>query len=290
MYIEYVIIDNFIINFLLLKSAMASSRVKTGKLKLIISSVLGTVVAVIMPLFSIDNGFLILIKINLGLVMVLIAGEYLTVKKMLIAFCYFLLFTFLSGGLIIGLFCLAGVDYIVYFSVNYNSFMPVGISVLLVYLFTKLTLYLIYNLLKARDIKPFIRKCIIVISGKKFKVNGYIDNSEAIEELREELEAIEERGIELIKADEEESAEYKALEEAEQEKREAIEELEREQDEQREIYQYYIISDNGAHILKQCTNEIVYYIPVLDVYVWGVTRFGTSWDYVLTDIKIDVEV
>lgn len=122
------------------------------------------------------------------------------------------------------------------------------------------------------------------------QVNGYIDNSEAIEELREELEAIEEREIELIKADEEESAEYKALEEAEQEKREAIEELEREQDEQREIYQYYIISDNGAHILKQCTNEIVYYIPVLDVYVWGVTHFGTSWDYVLTDIKIDVEV
>ena len=78
--------------------------------------------------------------------------------------------------MIVGLFYLAGVDFTVYFSVNYNSFMPVGISVLLVYLFTKLTLYLIANLLKSRDIKPFIRKCIIVISGKKFKVNGYIDS------------------------------------------------------------------------------------------------------------------
>ena len=54
-----------------------------------------------------------------------------------------------------------------------------------------------------------------------------------------------------------------------------------------EIYQYFIISDNGAHILQDYTNEIVFYIPVLNVYVWGVTHWGTSWDYVLTNIKID---
>lgn len=61
------------------------------------------------------------------------------------------------------------------------------------------------------------------------------------------------------------------------------------QDEQPEIYQYYIISDSGYNILKYHTNEIVYYIPVLDIYVWGVTHWGTSWDYVLTDIKIEEE-
>ena len=55
----------------------------------------------------------------------------------------------------------------------------------------------------------------------------------------------------------------------------------------REVYQWYIISDNGAEILQQYTNELVYYIPSLGVYVWGVTHYGTSWDYVLTDIKID---
>lgn len=54
-----------------------------------------------------------------------------------------------------------------------------------------------------------------------------------------------------------------------------------------EIFQYYIIDDRGADILQQYTNEIVYYIPSLDIYIWGVTHYGTSWDYVLTDIKID---
>lgn len=55
----------------------------------------------------------------------------------------------------------------------------------------------------------------------------------------------------------------------------------------KQIYQYYIIGDSGVDILQQYTNEIIYYIPSLGVYVWGVAHWGSSWDYVLTDIKID---
>lgn len=54
-----------------------------------------------------------------------------------------------------------------------------------------------------------------------------------------------------------------------------------------DIFQYYIISDNGAMMLKEYTDEIVYYIESLDMYIWGVTHYGTSWDYVLTNIKIN---
>lgn len=56
-----------------------------------------------------------------------------------------------------------------------------------------------------------------------------------------------------------------------------------------DIYQYYIVSDNGARLLEKWTNEIVFYVPLLDCYVWGVTHFGTSWDYVLTEIAIESE-
>lgn len=53
-----------------------------------------------------------------------------------------------------------------------------------------------------------------------------------------------------------------------------------------DIFQYFIVSDNGAEILQEA-GEIVYYNEVLDMYVWGVTHWGTSWDYVLTNIKIE---
>lgn len=53
-----------------------------------------------------------------------------------------------------------------------------------------------------------------------------------------------------------------------------------------DIYQYYIVGDYGAGILKDYTDELVYYNEELDMYLWGVTHYGTSWDYVLTDIKL----
>lgn len=53
-----------------------------------------------------------------------------------------------------------------------------------------------------------------------------------------------------------------------------------------EVYQYYIISDYGARILREYTDEIVYYNEQLDMYLWGITHFGTSWDYVLTDVRL----
>ena len=56
-----------------------------------------------------------------------------------------------------------------------------------------------------------------------------------------------------------------------------------------EVYQYFIISERGAEILQEMTDELVWYNDALDMYVWGVTHWGTSWDYVLTDIKIDLE-
>lgn len=52
------------------------------------------------------------------------------------------------------------------------------------------------------------------------------------------------------------------------------------------VHQDYIISKRGYEILRDYTDELVFYNEKLDLYVWGVTHFGTSWDYVLTDIKL----
>lgn len=122
------------------------------------------------------------------------------------------------------------------------------------------------------------------------QVNGRIDNSEEIDALKEELEKIEDEQIALINIDMETSERYKELEERADNINDKIDELEREQNYEPDIFQYYIISDNGARILKECTNEIVYYLDFLDCYIWGVTHYGTSWDYVLTDIEIETEI
>ena len=70
---------------------------------------------------------------------------------------------------------------------------------------------------------------------------------------------------------------------------ETIEDLREEEENSfcQEIYQYFIVSDNGAEIIQEYTNDPLFYNEELDMYVWGVTHWGTSWDYVLTDVKLN---
>lgn len=108
------------------------------------------------------------------------------------------------------------------------------------------------------------------------QVSGIIDNTYEIEELEEKKEELEE---------ENESSPSQILENEIDEINDKIEELEREQDDQ-EVFQWYIVDDWGGRLLNEI-NEIVYYNETLNMYLWGVTHYGTSWDYVLTSIKID---
>lgn len=116
--------------------------------------------------------------------------------------------------------------------------------------------------------------------------SGMVDNTEEIEALQEkiaELEAIKDR----LEDEESEAEKIEKIENEIAELEEQIEELEEEQDDYPECFQYYIVDGNGAEILKEI-NEIVFYNETLDMYVWGVTHWGTSWDYVLTDIPCNV--
>ena len=118
------------------------------------------------------------------------------------------------------------------------------------------------------------------------QVNGDIDNSEAIDAKREQIETLE---YTRDNSDDDEQIAY--IDGQIAIINEQIDALEWEQHESEhpEIYQYYIISDSGAQLLQEYTNDPIYYLPVLDCYIWGVTHYGTSWDYVLTDCKIVLE-
>lgn len=45
-----------------------------------------------------------------------------------------------------------------------------------------------------------------------------------------------------------------------------------------EIFQWYVIQN--PDFLMSHTDELIFYDNELDLYIWGITHFGTSWDYV----------
>ncbi len=175
-YIEYVIIDNLIIDYLILSLSLRISNCKTNKIKLILSSIIGTIVAVVMPFFNINYLYLFLVKILLALLMCYVAGSYLSIKKYLITVGSFLGVTFLFGGLIFAIFYLADVDFEKGFNFNYDSAFPIGFTILIIYIVYVFLKRLIVKLLKIKGISPFVRKCILVVQGKRISVVGFIDS------------------------------------------------------------------------------------------------------------------
>ncbi len=113
--------------------------------------------------------------------------------------------------------------------------------------------------------------------------SGLVDYTEEKEAIEERLEEIDDQMNDLIDDDKEDSPKYSALEEEKAKLEEQLEEYEDAEQSQPEVYQYFIVSHSGAEILEEI-NEIVYYNEELNLYVWGVTHWGTSWDYVLTDV------
>lgn len=119
--------------------------------------------------------------------------------------------------------------------------------------------------------------------------NVYTDNSEEISDLEDRIADLEDKiaGVEnenIIDALKEDiiadlKNEINAI-------NEEISDLEELQECFPDIYQYYIVSDNAISLLDRAS-EVYFYCEELDMYIWGVTHYGTSWDYVLTNIKID---
>ena len=174
-YIEYAFLDNFIMDFLLLKISLKCAKIKTSNLRLIIASIIGTILTIILSIFSFKSGFTLILKILLGLFIAFLGGNYIKFKDYFLGAFYFFLFTFLSGGSIIAIFNLAGISYENYFLINYDSVIPIGVTFLIIYLLTKCFTLLIENVIKNRESENFFRKCEIVMKGKKLKVVGYID-------------------------------------------------------------------------------------------------------------------
>lgn len=79
-YIEYVIIDNMVMNSLILVLSCMTLKEKVPKLRVFISALVGTLAAIVFTLVSVPGTVALLLKILLGMVMCLIAVKRRTKK------------------------------------------------------------------------------------------------------------------------------------------------------------------------------------------------------------------
>ncbi len=131
-YVEYVIIDNMVINSLILLLTKNLLKLSSTKIRIFCSSIVGTIVALLSPILP--NIINLLLKIPLGLLMIVICFCPKSPKKLFIQFLTFLVSTFVFGGAVIGIGEIFGIKFWINNGVMYEYKFPVGFALLVCFI------------------------------------------------------------------------------------------------------------------------------------------------------------
>lgn len=174
-YIEYAILQNLIIDYFLIKVSLYLGGVKTKWFKVLFALVLGVGFAIVLPLVYINNKIAFFIKILIAISIVYIAGEYKSIKSYFLTLNIFLLLTFLTGGGVIAILYLFDMDYVLKGGQIINQGFPVAVIIGGAFIITSGVLRLGKSIYRKKNLIPFMQKCQIILGGKGFLLNGFID-------------------------------------------------------------------------------------------------------------------
>ncbi|MCK9574990.1 MAG: sigma-E processing peptidase SpoIIGA [Clostridia bacterium] len=179
-YIECVLFDNLVINTLILFLTGNALKIKVKPLRLFFSALLGTAFAFVMPLITLPTILLLMVKFIIGLLMVLTAFYFKRVAYYLIAFLIFLVFTFIMGGMCIGMLLVLDPQFTLSANLNYQSNIPVGLILGLVSGFFWLMYKLINYLLRKKQTDAYVYKIKIINQEKELDCNAFLDTGNQI--------------------------------------------------------------------------------------------------------------
>ncbi len=171
-YIEYVIINNVIIDYLMLKATFLLTGNPIKKRRLFLCAFLGGIVALLYPALEINQAILTLVKIMSGLLIVLLASEYKSGKNFYINAVIFFFYTFITGGVIIGVFNL--------FNVEYQSEFIVAIIVVPVYFVLRILAQVKDYIFRRKTVQSLIYKVKLSSDGQEIFSKGFLDTGNSL--------------------------------------------------------------------------------------------------------------
>lgn len=178
--VEYVLIDNIVINFLILYLSALVLRLEKRKLRLFIAACFGAIFSLITPLLSLPTWPMIAYKVLLGLVIARLGLKTNGFKKNALAFSVFLIMTAAVGGACMGIVFLFGGKMENGFLTVYEMELPVGVVLLM----CSLVCFGIARVIKAigrrKLIGNFIFQGEISNKGKTTKFDVFLDSGNAL--------------------------------------------------------------------------------------------------------------
>ena len=178
-YLEFVFLDNFIIDLLLITLARKSLNLQVKKKFIVLSALVGALVAIVYPLLNLGVALGFALKMPIAIVIVLCSGKFSSFKQFIYCFYLFLFFTFLFGGAITAVFWGLGLSFDPLTYANLTE-IPIGIIIVIaivLYLLIKKTVKVIY---RKKTISAFTYRCQLEIDGKAFEFSGFLDSGNSL--------------------------------------------------------------------------------------------------------------
>lgn len=171
LYIEYVLFDNIIIDYCLIKLLERTFKDKYKKIFVILSLSVGVLGAIFLP-FLIGNTILsIVYRLVLAVTMVLLLKKYNSIKAMTTRFVCFIGYTALIAGVIIGVLNLLNIPYTISGVLLYGLEMPMGALILIV-------------VIGITILDKFIKVMVRVISNSKYMCDMTIEDKGVVIDIK----------------------------------------------------------------------------------------------------------
>lgn len=175
-YIEFAILDNMVVNYIVLYLAVLSAKLKTNRLKILIASLVATIIAIFSPFLKDELIVMIAIKILTPSLMILCSLKLKNISKFFKVYLWLITYTFLLGGICTAVLYVIGANVINGFLLEYNSFVPVGLLLLIFVLYSRLMILLVNKFKQNKTINEFLYSVVFNIKSKAFEINGFLDS------------------------------------------------------------------------------------------------------------------
>ncbi len=171
-FIEYVLLDNFIIDYLMLKATFNLTGITVKKRRLFLSAFLGAIIALIYPIMQSLGVLSTLIKILTGLLIVLVAGKFNSKKAFYINVVIFFVYTFITGGVILGIFSL--------FEIPTSTEISVALMVIPVYFALKGLNEVVKYFFSRKTVANYTYKVKLVMYDNSLIFNAFLDTGNGL--------------------------------------------------------------------------------------------------------------
>ena len=171
-YVEYVLIDNFIIDFILFYCLAKILKLKISILRFSLALLLGSGFAFLTPILHLNTVLTFIFKLLCGIVLVATAFKIKKIGKFFACYVLFIFLTFLLGGICFGLQSFLQSPTTLNGAFTYSSHFPIAIIFLAVFLFVVLGKNLFFFLKSHKKYASLE----IVFQEMKYSCNALVDS------------------------------------------------------------------------------------------------------------------